>query len=100
LNKAVYLCYHRRPLKLVLLISTGKGYVASRFVGSICSIDKRQTTIKSVRNLALQKNTICLWYNNDAVEAAHFHANTFPDSLVGKVFQAPSDFPGGKGGEY
>ena len=47
----------------------------------------------------MQKNTICLWYNNDAVEAAHFYANTFPDSSVGKIFQAPSDFPGGKEGD-
>ncbi|WP_297818315.1 VOC family protein [Segetibacter sp.] len=28
----------------------------------------------------MQKNTICLWYNNDAVGAAHFYANTFPGS--------------------
>ena len=47
----------------------------------------------------MQKNMICLWYNNDAVEAAHFYSNTFPDSSVGKVFQAPSDFPGGKAGD-
>jgi predicted 3-demethylubiquinone-9 3-methyltransferase (glyoxalase superfamily) len=40
----------------------------------------------------MQKNTIRLWYNNDAMDAGHFYANTFPDSLVGKVFQAPSDF--------
>ena len=44
----------------------------------------------------MQKNTICLWYNNDAVAAAQFYANTFPNSSVGKVFHAPSDFPGGK----
>ena len=47
----------------------------------------------------MQKNTICLWYNKDAVEAAHFYANTFPDSSVGNVFGAPSDFPGGKAGD-
>ncbi len=35
----------------------------------------------------MQKNTICLWYKNDAADAAHFYANTFPDSLVGKVFE-------------
>jgi len=46
----------------------------------------------------MQKNMICLWYNNDAVEAAHFYSN-IPDSSVGKVFQAPSDFPGGKAGD-
>ena len=47
----------------------------------------------------MQKNTVCLWYNNDAVDAAHFYANTFPGSSVGKVFHAPSDFPGGKAGD-
>ena len=41
-----------------------------------------------MKNVVMQKNTICLWYSNEAVEAAHFYANTFPGSLVGKVFQA------------
>lgn len=47
----------------------------------------------------MHKNTLCLWYNNDAAEAAAFYANTFPDSSVGKVFTAPSDFPGGREGD-
>jgi predicted 3-demethylubiquinone-9 3-methyltransferase (glyoxalase superfamily) len=29
------------------------------------------------------KNTICLWYDGDAEEAARFYARTFPDSSVG-----------------
>ena len=45
------------------------------------------------------KNTICLWYEKDALEAARFYAATFPDSSVGAVFTAPSDFPGGKAGD-
>ena len=44
----------------------------------------------------MKKNTICLWYDHDAEEAAHFYASTFPDSKVGAVHRAPSDFPGGK----
>ena len=44
----------------------------------------------------MKKNTICLWYDKDAEEAAHFYARTFPDSTVGAVLRAPSDFPGGK----
>jgi len=28
------------------------------------------------------KNTICLWYDGDAEEAARFYARTFPDSSV------------------
>jgi predicted 3-demethylubiquinone-9 3-methyltransferase (glyoxalase superfamily) len=45
------------------------------------------------------KNTICLWYDKDAVEAARFYAATFPNSAVNAVFTAPSDFPGGKKGD-
>lgn len=42
------------------------------------------------------KNTICLWYDRDAEEAAHFYAQTFPDSVVGEVYRAPGDYPSGK----
>lgn len=45
------------------------------------------------------KNTICLWYNNDAEEAANFYAKTFPDSKVNGVFRALADYPGGKEGD-
>jgi predicted 3-demethylubiquinone-9 3-methyltransferase (glyoxalase superfamily) len=45
------------------------------------------------------KNTICLWYNRDAEEAARFYAKTFPDSSVGAVMRAPADFPSGKKGD-
>jgi predicted 3-demethylubiquinone-9 3-methyltransferase (glyoxalase superfamily) len=45
------------------------------------------------------KNTICLWFNKDAQDAARFYAATFPDSAVTGVHQAPGDFPGGKEGE-
>jgi predicted 3-demethylubiquinone-9 3-methyltransferase (glyoxalase superfamily) len=45
------------------------------------------------------KNTICLWFEKGAEDAAKFYAATFPDSKVGKVFKAPSDFPGGKAGD-
>jgi predicted 3-demethylubiquinone-9 3-methyltransferase (glyoxalase superfamily) len=45
------------------------------------------------------KNTICLWYNKDALDAAKFYAATFPDSKVGAVYNAPGDFPSGKAGD-
>lgn len=45
------------------------------------------------------KNTICLWYDGDAEEAARFYAKTFPDSSVGAVHRAPGDFPSGKQGD-
>ena len=44
------------------------------------------------------KNTICLWYDKDALEAARFYAATFPNSEVTAVHKAPGDFPGGKQG--
>ncbi len=45
------------------------------------------------------KNTICLWYDGGAEEAARFYAATFPDSSVGAVRRAPADFPSGKKGD-
>lgn len=47
----------------------------------------------------IPKNTICLWFDKEAEEAAKFYAETFPDSAVKNVFRAPSDFPGGKKGD-
>jgi predicted 3-demethylubiquinone-9 3-methyltransferase (glyoxalase superfamily) len=31
----------------------------------------------------MKKNTICLWYDKDAEEAARFYARTFPDGRRG-----------------
>jgi predicted 3-demethylubiquinone-9 3-methyltransferase (glyoxalase superfamily) len=45
------------------------------------------------------KNTICLWYNGGAEEAAKFYAATFPDSSVDAVHRAPGDYPDGKEGD-
>ena len=45
------------------------------------------------------KNTICLWFDKDAHEAARFYAATFPDSAVTALHHAPSDFPSGKQGD-
>ncbi|MBU0893633.1 MAG: VOC family protein, partial [Gammaproteobacteria bacterium] len=45
------------------------------------------------------KNTICLWFNGTALEAATFYAATFPDSAVGRVMHAPGDYPDGKQGD-
>jgi predicted 3-demethylubiquinone-9 3-methyltransferase (glyoxalase superfamily) len=45
------------------------------------------------------KNTICLWFDNEAEEAARFYAATFPNSEVTAVRPAPGDYPGGKKGK-
>ncbi len=47
----------------------------------------------------MSKNTICLWYDHDAEAAANFYASVFPDSSVGAVHRAPTDFPGGQAGQ-
>ena len=47
----------------------------------------------------IARNTLCLWYNAGAEEAARFYAATFPDSSVGAVLHAPGDFPSGKQGD-
>ena len=46
-----------------------------------------------------RKNTICLWFDKDAHEAARFYAATFTNSEVTAVHKAPGDFPGGKQGD-
>ena len=45
------------------------------------------------------KNTICLWYDGTAAEAAQFYADTFPDSAVGSTLHAPGDYPNGHEGD-
>ena len=45
------------------------------------------------------KLTTVLWFDGDAEEAAEFYASTFPDSHVGEIFRAPSDYPSGKKGD-
>ena len=47
----------------------------------------------------IPKNTICLWFDHDALGAATFYAATFPDSAVGAIHRAPGEFPSGKEGD-
>jgi predicted 3-demethylubiquinone-9 3-methyltransferase (glyoxalase superfamily) len=47
----------------------------------------------------IAKNTICLWFDKDAHDAAQFYAATFPNSKVTAVHKAPSDYPSGKKGD-
>ena len=41
----------------------------------------------------------CLWYDGDAEAAAHFYADTFPDTRIERVMHAPGDYPSGKKGD-
>jgi 2-polyprenyl-6-hydroxyphenyl methylase/3-demethylubiquinone-9 3-methyltransferase len=47
----------------------------------------------------VSKNTLCLWYDGTAVDAANFYAKTFPNSAVGPIHRAPGDFPSGRKGD-
>ena len=47
----------------------------------------------------VSKNTICLWFDGTALDAAQFYAATFPDSAVAAVLRAPGDYPSGKQGD-
>src|SRR4030095_2282264 len=58
-----------------------------------CSLRWRSDMMKPA------KNTICLWYDGDAEDAARFYAKTCPDSSIGAVHRAPGDFPSGKKGD-
>src|ERR1700746_1139763 len=58
--------------------------------GRLLGLKRRQT---------MAKNVICLWYDGTAEDAARFYAQTFPDSAVTAVHQAPGDYPSGKQGQ-
>lgn len=49
--------------------------------------------------MSTDKNRVCIWYVNEAEEAARFYAETFPDSRVSAVYRAPGDYPSGKAGD-
>jgi 2-polyprenyl-6-hydroxyphenyl methylase/3-demethylubiquinone-9 3-methyltransferase len=54
---------------------------------------------KTPETAMVSKNTICLWYDGTAQDAASFYARTFPDSTVGAVHRAPGNYPAGKQGD-
>jgi predicted 3-demethylubiquinone-9 3-methyltransferase (glyoxalase superfamily) len=47
----------------------------------------------------IPKNTICLWYDGTAEDAARFYASVFPDSAVQAVHRSPMDIPGRNTGD-
>src|SRR5689334_15033031 len=63
-----------------------------------CS-DDSQASRRQKEVVNMSKNTICLWYDHDAEEAARFYTKTFPRSSVGAVYRAPADYPDGKAGD-
>jgi len=81
-----------------------RGCIAARIdqlVGSradACGL-RMHVPMTSWRTHMVPKNTICLWYDGTALDAAQFYAGTFPDSAVGAVHRAPGDYPAGKQGD-
>lgn len=49
--------------------------------------------------MKISKNTICIMFDKDAEQAARFYAEVFPNSSVGSIHRAPSDYPSGKTGD-
>ncbi len=41
----------------------------------------------------MHKNTVCLWFHQDAEAAAHFYAQTFLDSTVGAILLRQATSP-------
>jgi 2-polyprenyl-6-hydroxyphenyl methylase/3-demethylubiquinone-9 3-methyltransferase len=56
------------------------------------------TRLSEQEDTVASKNTICLWYDGTAAEAAQFYARTFPDSAVQAIHHAPGDYPAGRQG--
>jgi 2-polyprenyl-6-hydroxyphenyl methylase/3-demethylubiquinone-9 3-methyltransferase len=58
-----------------------------------------ETHPRSIAMAKPAKNTVCVWYDREAEDAARFYAKTFPDSSVGEILRAPGDYPSGKQGD-
>src|SRR6516164_4909347 len=97
-------------------VGSKRSHTSIRTLGrrSFRSEIRTDITLRSVRSLGLKlssprpitrnrnmkpKNTICLWFDKDALAAARFYAATFPDSKVTAVHNAPGDYPSGNEGD-
>lgn len=46
----------------------------------------------------MNKITPCLWFKNEAEEAAKYYVSLLPESHIVQVQKSPTDYPGGKQG--
>jgi 2-polyprenyl-6-hydroxyphenyl methylase/3-demethylubiquinone-9 3-methyltransferase len=65
----------------------------------VLGVTDARCSIFQESHVMTSKNTICLWFEGGAVDAANFYAETFPDSAVGAILRAPGDYPDGKQGD-
>lgn len=49
--------------------------------------------------MKIPSNQVCIMFDKEAEEAAKFYAEIFPNSSVGNIHRAPSDYPSGKAGD-
>jgi predicted 3-demethylubiquinone-9 3-methyltransferase (glyoxalase superfamily) len=67
--------------------------------GELCNEIVNSVDPQFTRRIIMSsKNTVCLWYDGTALEAAQFYAAIFADSAVRAVHRAPGDYPNGKEG--
>src|SRR5256885_771788 len=79
---------------------TGQGLTNGRSAQNVAAFTATFVLIDHKEPTSMKpKNTICLWFNKDAHDAARFYAATFPDSKVTAVHKAPGDYPSGKEGD-
>src|SRR6478735_133167 len=60
------------------------------------SVRPRASSIN--REEPMSKIAPCLWFADEAEEAAKFYVSLLPDSRIDKVQKSPNDYPGGKAG--
>src|SRR5690606_11832335 len=83
-----------------LVASAGRSRAAGMSIPATLLRRTRKRTPSTTRRTRMTpKNTICLWFDGTALEAATFYASIFPDSGVNAVHHAPGDYPSGKQGD-
>ncbi|MNE03701.1 3-demethylubiquinone-9 3-methyltransferase [compost metagenome] len=88
-----------RPLSAMKAVRDGVEAHQERQLPKNSASLRDSTTAHKWETSMVSKNTICLWYDGTAADAAKFYAETFPDSAVGAIVRAPGDYPAGKQGD-
>lgn len=65
-------------------------------------LDSFKRYVENAGELALQaipRSRVCLMLDKGAEQAANFYAEIFPNSSIGAIHRAPSDYPSGRAGD-